>query len=271
MPARETASAKLKERGWPFERFSAVDGRKFYGEEMDTAAVAASADTHGIKQLVAEERGNFLSYRALFRHIAESNISRAVVVEDDLEFLENADTSRAAMGGYMRQLDRFDKNWDIVWLTWYPVRDLQSLSLAFPEFPELFTNYTSESLMQDREVDLPNIVKTGPSVGLWAFAVSNSGARKIADFFGTQYAETDMQIARMNEAFSRNFIDPCSEVASTLPEMNMYGFRPQLFKAHSTMDMLNILGKSTIGAKRFLVHHRDNDACTVLKNKAKNK
>eukprot|EP00300_Choanocystis_sp_HF-7_P036695 c52577_g1_i1.p1 GENE.c52577_g1_i1~~c52577_g1_i1.p1 ORF type:complete len:315 (+),score=58.32 c52577_g1_i1:31-975(+) len=249
---------RLLRAGWPHERFSAVDGIAKFGDGLD-GVMSCSKLTHAVHLMSAGERGHFETFRLLFESIVKQNISMAMVIEDDQDFVDEPAKQSSVLRKYMSQLATTDPEWDLVWFAWKPISE---------QFRALYRDpfLDAPNLPEDRQLT-ENLWQLGPNYGTWAFAVSFSGAKKILSFMNHQFASTDYQMARLNAAYPRTFKDPCTFEETSLPKFSSYGFKPMMFKAR--LGSLLSLVTSDIGWLREFVHHKQNPVCEELQARAR--
>tara|TARA_B100001989_G_scaffold222129_1_gene175378 strand:+ start:1456 stop:2256 length:801 start_codon:yes stop_codon:yes gene_type:complete len=86
---RDYSAAHLRQRGFEFEFFDAIDARKMNVLSHPDYDHARRRRSHG-RDLKPGELGCFLSHRAVYQKIITDNLPFALVVEDDCIFHENA-------------------------------------------------------------------------------------------------------------------------------------------------------------------------------------
>ncbi len=89
---RDAIAVHLKERGFDFQFFDAVDGRQMNVLEHPDYNARRRRAAHG-RDLKPGELGCFLSHRGIYEEILRQNLDYALVVEDDARFDENTKTA----------------------------------------------------------------------------------------------------------------------------------------------------------------------------------
>ena len=88
---REAVSAHLKECGFDFEFFDAIDGRQMDVLEHPRYDSITRRRCHG-RDLKPGELGCSLSHRAAYEEIIKRNLDYALIIEDDARFHEDSKT-----------------------------------------------------------------------------------------------------------------------------------------------------------------------------------
>ena len=137
--------------------WSGVDGQK-----LDLATLRRKGLLAEMANMKRGEVGCFFAHRRIWQHVADTQISHALVMEDDATWAMKYTRARALVTLKLAQLNQSHPNWDILLLA------------------------RSPGLRRNKDTILPGVVKTGPFYGLFAYVVSSRGARKLVNDNGVK-------------------------------------------------------------------------------------
>lgn len=150
---REAIAEHLKERGFTYEFFDAVDGRPMNVLAHPDYDGKRRRATHG-RDLKPGELGCFLSHRAIYQKIIDDNLDYAFIIEDDARFDED---TKDVLEAVITKNIKFDI-----------IRLLGSPKVARSKFRKIVTLYKDFSLVR---------LRTNPG-GTHAALFSRAGAEK---------------------------------------------------------------------------------------------
>lgn len=156
-----------------YERFRAVDGGKLTETDMERVSYLC----HSIcpKRMLAIS----LSHMAMWQKIADESVSSALILEDDVEFVENV-TERVAEA--VRQLP---EDWDLLYLGC-----ITACSASSPLF--LVSNLFGNARAGRHS---PNLFVPAFPTGTHAYAISQAGARKLLGLISRAKFHVDVEMA----------------------------------------------------------------------------
>eukprot|EP00111_Clytia_hemisphaerica_P009761 TCONS_00028618-protein len=114
----ERMALTLKELGYKWKHFEAVDGKKFSQDKVDSLGIVAMndfKDPYLERPLTFGEIGCFMSHYYIWQEMVERNLETVLVLEDDVRF--EFDFNRE-LKDVMKQADQISSvvNWDLIYL-----------------------------------------------------------------------------------------------------------------------------------------------------------
>ena len=193
---REERKRHFQERMKPIvplvRSWSGVDGRW-----LDLAVLRRKGLLAENSVMRRGEVGCFFSHRRIWQYVVDASIGHALVMEDDATWAMEYKEARALVAQKLAHLNRSHPNWDILLLARSPNRH------------------------ENLDTVAPGVVKTGPFWGLFAYVVSNRGARKLVNDNGvwTPCFPVDCVVSDMAEAGTLEVFALSTEACSYRKEL----------------------------------------------------
>lgn len=111
----KSSELRLKERGFKFERISAVNGKQLVCDEIEKNYSKKKNKKEYHKELTRGEIGCYLSHRKAWQKIVDDKIEYAIILEDDFTIVGDINKT-------ISTLNRIDFEWDYIKLATYKKR-----------------------------------------------------------------------------------------------------------------------------------------------------